>query len=442
MNTQAFNRFSDMSSSDYHPTIARVRKNMKKAFKKSLNELQDELADHQLYRENYDFMMFSPMATRLNQKITELTSQNNDLKWANAQMRAQLLEYEQLMTKIVKKNGKSLRKLARKPKTIPTPTEEEYHLEDDSVLPSVAIQELSTSVGIDSFSGETTKEFRMKKGMSLGEQHSDEREPECCMEKEYSVVEVVNETPAPSSTDDVLSSHDNNVVDENISFELTEDITSDPVAIQELGTSVGIDSFSGETTKEFRMEKENSSVLDDDSSHIRSLENELEDPEEAEPESAAEEAVETEDYEADAEEAAEEAVEEEVEEEAEEEAVESEAEEEAVESDAEEEEAVESEAEEEAVESDAEEADQEEEEEAVESEAEEAEEEEEAEAEEVEEEVEEEAEEEEVYEVRINGKQYFTTNEKNGVIYAIDSDGEVGDEIGCYVSGVATFKKI
>jgi len=28
-----------------------------------------------------------------------------------------------------------------------------------------------------------------------------------------------------------------------------------PVAIQELGTSVGIDSFSGETTKEFRMEK-------------------------------------------------------------------------------------------------------------------------------------------------------------------------------------------
>ena len=89
----------------------------------------------------------------------------------------------------------------------------------------------------------------------------------------------------------------------------------------------------------------------------------------------------------------------------------------------------------------AEEEEEEEEEETVE-EAEEEEEEEEAveEEEEAEEEAEEE-EEEEVYEVVIKGKTYYTTNEKNGVIYGVDKNGDVSDEVGVYVDGKTTFKK-
>jgi len=73
---------------------------------------------------------------------------------------------------------------------------------------------------------------------------------------------------------------------------------------------------------------------------------------------------------------------------------------------------------------------------------------EEEEAEEEEEEVEEEEEsevketmnveeEEDVYEITIRGKKYYVTNEKNGTIYAVDKDGEVGNEIGKFVNGVA-----
>jgi len=43
----------------------------------------------------------------------------------------------------------------------------------------------------------------------------------------------------------------------------------------------------------------------------------------------------------------------------------------------------------------------------------------------------------EVYEVTIRGKKYFTTDQKNGKIYAMDKDGDVGDEIGSFVNGVA-----
>jgi hypothetical protein len=43
----------------------------------------------------------------------------------------------------------------------------------------------------------------------------------------------------------------------------------------------------------------------------------------------------------------------------------------------------------------------------------------------------------EVYEVTIRGKKYFTTDQKNGKIYAMDKDGDVGDEIGKFVNGVA-----
>jgi chemotaxis protein histidine kinase CheA len=69
------------------------------------------------------------------------------------------------------------------------------------------------------------------------------------------------------------------------------------------------------------------------------------------------------------------------------------------------------------------------------------EEEEEEDAEEVEEE---DAEEEEgVYEVKIKNKTYYVTNETNGTIYAVESDGEVGEEVGKYVDGKAilTVKK-
>jgi flagellar motor protein MotB len=49
-------------------------------------------------------------------------------------------------------------------------------------------------------------------------------------------------------------------------------------------------------------------------------------------------------------------------------------------------------------------------------------------------------EEEEVYEILIQEKKYFTTNEKNGVIYAIDADGDVGDEVGLFVNGKAKLR--
>jgi len=47
-------------------------------------------------------------------------------------------------------------------------------------------------------------------------------------------------------------------------------------------------------------------------------------------------------------------------------------------------------------------------------------------------------EEEEVYEVTIKGKTYYVVNEQNGPIYAADAD-DVGDQVGKYVNGVATF---
>jgi hypothetical protein len=64
----------------------------------------------------------------------------------------------------------------------------------------------------------------------------------------------------------------------------------------------------------------------------------------------------------------------------------------------------------------------------------------EVEEEEVEEEEKEEEVEEELYELKINGKAYYVTNETNGPIYAITEDEEVGDEVGKYVNGKATFQ--
>jgi chemotaxis protein histidine kinase CheA len=59
--------------------------------------------------------------------------------------------------------------------------------------------------------------------------------------------------------------------------------------------------------------------------------------------------------------------------------------------------------------------------------------------EEVEESAEEEEEEMEVFEITINGTEYYTTNENDGVIYAVDADGEVGDEIGKFVNKKPVF---
>ena len=61
------------------------------------------------------------------------------------------------------------------------------------------------------------------------------------------------------------------------------------------------------------------------------------------------------------------------------------------------------------------------------------------ETEEVEEETEEDAG--EVYEITISGKSYYVTDEKNGKIYAIDKDEDVGDEIGEFKNGKPSFYK-
>jgi YHS domain-containing protein len=49
--------------------------------------------------------------------------------------------------------------------------------------------------------------------------------------------------------------------------------------------------------------------------------------------------------------------------------------------------------------------------------------------------------EEEVFEVTIHGKKYYTSNETDGIIYSITDEGEIGDEVGNFVKGVAIMKK-
>ena len=55
------------------------------------------------------------------------------------------------------------------------------------------------------------------------------------------------------------------------------------------------------------------------------------------------------------------------------------------------------------------------------------------------EEEEEEEEDAEVFEITIDSKAYYTTNETNGKIYAVDKDEEVGDEIGVFVNSKPKF---
>ena len=53
----------------------------------------------------------------------------------------------------------------------------------------------------------------------------------------------------------------------------------------------------------------------------------------------------------------------------------------------------------------------------------------------------EEEEEEEVYEITIKKKAYYTSNETDGPIYAITDDEDIGDQIGEFKNGKATFYK-
>ena len=57
------------------------------------------------------------------------------------------------------------------------------------------------------------------------------------------------------------------------------------------------------------------------------------------------------------------------------------------------------------------------------------------------EESEEEEDEEEAYEVTIKKKLYYTTNEIDGIIYSIDKDDEIGDEVGHFKNGKPVFNK-
>jgi hypothetical protein len=50
------------------------------------------------------------------------------------------------------------------------------------------------------------------------------------------------------------------------------------------------------------------------------------------------------------------------------------------------------------------------------------------------------ADEEEVYEVIIKGKAYYTSNEKSGIIYGVDENGDVSLEVGVYKDGKPVFK--
>jgi len=45
----------------------------------------------------------------------------------------------------------------------------------------------------------------------------------------------------------------------------------------------------------------------------------------------------------------------------------------------------------------------------------------------------------EVESVMINNKEYYTTNSTNGVIYNVDENGDITDEVGVFKNGVATF---
>jgi hypothetical protein len=208
-----------------------------------------------------------------------------------------------------------------------------------------------------------------------------------------------------------------------------------------------IDLMNVDVTRPIKQEKVTVVIENEDDEVATSIvEIEEEESVEVEDEAAEEESLEEQDEEIEVEESVEEEAEEETVEETEEE-VEEEAEEESVEEQDEEieiEESVEEEAEEETVEETEEEVEVEEE---VEEESVEVEEEVEEESVEVEESKEEpvddnedgDGDEEEVFMITIDGTDYFTTSETDGMIYAVTKDGDVGEEVGYFEEGEPGF---
>jgi hypothetical protein len=46
-----------------------------------------------------------------------------------------------------------------------------------------------------------------------------------------------------------------------------------------------------------------------------------------------------------------------------------------------------------------------------------------------------------VYEIEVNGVRYYTTNEQDGIVYALVEDDDVGDEVGSFVKGKLVLNK-
>jgi hypothetical protein len=299
-----------------NPAIDAVRKNMKREFRKSMEKLQSEMSDYAWYKDNYDFMMCSPIVQKLKEEIRLLDSKVDDLQYANRQLIRELKD----MQKNEKRLNKKIKKIRRK-KSV-----------EETVVPDV-------SNVIEPFVADNF----------LAEEHI--------------VYELIEET------DEIAV----------VAVEEEEEVVKEEVVKEEV--------VKEEVVKEEEEDEE------DEEEEEAAVDEEEEDEEDEEVVDEEEEDEEEEEEEDEEEEEEEEEEEDEEEEEEEDEVVEEEVvEEEVVVEDEEEEEVVEEE-------------------------------------------------EEEVYEVKIKGKTYFTTNEKTGVIYAMDADGDVGDEVGKFVNGVATFTK-
>jgi len=295
-----------------------------------METLQYEMRDYELYKDNYDFMMFSPLVKKLQEEIRFLDSRLDDAHYANRELSCELKQ----MKKNEKRLNNKIEKLRRK-KSVKNNGSSIEVLVETAVSTSDETCDTISSMEVDSIHVET---------------------------EEHIVYELVEDEEEEDTVD--------------------EEAVEDEAAVEEEEEDVVVE------------EEEEDAIEEEAVEDVVVVEEEEEESDEEE----AEEVVEV------VEEVVE-VVEEVVEEDEEEEedvVVEEDEEEENVDEDAEEEDAEEEDAEEEAVE---------------------------------------EAEEEEVYEVKINGKVYFTTNEKSGVIYAVDSEGDVGDEVGKYVNGVATFAK-
>jgi hypothetical protein len=90
--------------------VESVRKNMKREFRKSMETLQTEMRDYHLYKDNYDFMMFSPLVKKLQAELQFLDGRLEDAQYANHQLLREL----KTMKKNEKRLNKKIEKLRRK----------------------------------------------------------------------------------------------------------------------------------------------------------------------------------------------------------------------------------------------------------------------------------------------------------------------------------------